>query len=570
MDTNAIGEALDGKELEPPVDQLCRLDIDRFDRALTTGEPLLVACQQEAPLFRQHAGTRAVDFVDIRDSAGWSKEGDDAAAKMAALIAAAMVEEPAPSTVQAQSSGSCLVYGRGQEAMDAARQLAVRLDVTLLLSSGAEDVLLPACMSVPVYLGRIRRASGHLGAYRLAIRRASRIAPWSRDTIRTEAAEAVIDTDLILDMSGGMPIFPSHDKRDGYRFVDPGSPGAVQRAIFELADMVGTFEKPRYVRLDSEACAYARAGLTGCTRCINYCPTGAIAPVDEHVRIDPLICAGCGSCAALCPTEAISYSAPPTSVRLAQMSALLATYLRAGGEQPVLLLHEARHGTELISALARHGDGLPARVLPLAVTELGQVGLDLMLSALALGAERVVLLGSPANMGDLIPLETNVGYGEAIVGGLGYGCERITLIAEDDPERFSSHLWSAEALDAMPSVAGFRPPDNKRGRLRQALDALHAHAPRPVETIALSDEAPIGNIRVRAEGCTLCLACVRVCPTSALIEGTSEGSLSFREDACVQCGLCRRACPEKVIELEPRARFGGAAAGLRVLKAATG
>jgi hypothetical protein len=55
--------ALDGKALaaalatdEPAVQtQLCRGQIDAFKAALATGEPVLVGCTQEAPLFSEIA-----------------------------------------------------------------------------------------------------------------------------------------------------------------------------------------------------------------------------------------------------------------------------------------------------------------------------------------------------------------------------------------------------------------------------------------------------------------------------------------------------------------------------------
>ena len=96
---------------------------------------------------------------------------------------------------------------------------------------------------------------------------------------------------------------------------------------------------------------------------------------------------------------------------------------------------------------------------------------------------------------------------------------------------------------------------DKREIATQALTALHAAAPARAEAVALPAGAPIGRVTV-AEGCTLCLACVSVCPTSALRDGGDRPALSFVEDACVQCGLCAATCPERVIGLEPRATFG--------------
>ena len=60
-----------------------------------------------------------------------------------------------------------------------------------------------------------------------------------------------------------------------------------------------------------------------------------------------------------------AYALPPSDVLLRKIRTLLTVYHQAGGDNPILLLHDADHGSELIDALARHGAGLPANVLPL-------------------------------------------------------------------------------------------------------------------------------------------------------------------------------------------------------------
>ena len=51
------------------------------------------------------------------------------------------------------------------------------------------------------------------------------------------------------------------------------------------------------------------------------------------------------------------------------------------------------------------------------------------------------------------------------------------------------------------------------------------------------------------------MACVSVCPASALQAGGDEPRLSFIEMNCVQCGLCERACPESCITRARRYLF---------------
>ena len=72
---------------------ICRSELDRFRKAAATGTPIVMACTQEAPLFGEVAdgidNAAGVTFVNIRETAGWSKDAKAAGPKMAALIAAA-------------------------------------------------------------------------------------------------------------------------------------------------------------------------------------------------------------------------------------------------------------------------------------------------------------------------------------------------------------------------------------------------------------------------------------------------------------------------------------------------
>ena len=128
--------------------QLCRAELDKFRAA--SDEPLIVGCTQEAPLFAESAGDDAdIKYVNIRETAGWSKDAARAAPKMAALIAAAA--EPAPDYpfVSYSSEGVILVYGRDERAIEAASLLKDHLDVTVLIKPPA-DVAPPRVTDFPV------------------------------------------------------------------------------------------------------------------------------------------------------------------------------------------------------------------------------------------------------------------------------------------------------------------------------------------------------------------------------------------------------------------------------------
>jgi NAD-dependent dihydropyrimidine dehydrogenase PreA subunit len=234
---------------------------------------------------------------------------------MAALLAeaAAAAEVPAPDVLSLTSQGRCLVYGRDETALDVAKRLAGQgLEVTLLLVPGA-DVKPPAIRDVPVLAGRLRRLTGHLGAFAAEVEGLAGMAPSSRSRARFGAPAAepeTLEADLVVDLSGDVPLVPAPEKRDGYLRADPRSPVAVAELVLAAGGLVGEFDKPRYVAFRPELCVHSRNRRTGCTRCLDQCPTGAITPAGNTVAIDPYVCAGCGSCSAVCPTGAATYAAP--------------------------------------------------------------------------------------------------------------------------------------------------------------------------------------------------------------------------------------------------------------------
>jgi ferredoxin len=574
-DADAIRRGCPAATATPAAHQLCRSELSRFKTAASDPTPLIVGCTQETAVFSAAAEevgrTAPLQFVNIRESAGWSSDAAAAGPKMAALVAAAA--EPMPDTpwTKLESAGVILIYGRDEQAIEAGQLLKGHLDITVVLTPPAA-VIPPRNNEFPVTKGRVRAAKGHLGAFEVTIDEFAQPAPSSRGVLAFGPASngAVSHCDIILDLSGGGPLFTAPDLRDGYLRADPGSPAAVLSAVLKARDLVGSFDKPHYIAFRADLCAHARSKIVGCTRCLELCPAGAITPAGDHVAIDPNICAGCGQCAAACPTGAAAYTLPSADALMRKLRTLLLTYHNAGGRRPIVLLHDEPHGAPLIDALARFGDGLPANVLPLSVNEVTQVGLESVTALMAYGATAVRFLLRAQPRHDISGLHRTIATADSIFVGLGFGAARVATLETDDPE------WLAEALRQIPewavgpstgAASHFLPMGEKRQALRFALRELHRLAPAPVDLIPLPAGAPFGAVEVDAPNCTLCLSCVSACPTGALRDDPDQPMLRFAEEACVQCGLCQATCPEKVITLRPRLNFRATSNGVQVLKA---
>ena len=513
---------------------------------------VIIGCIQEQARFTEIAeetGAAIPAFVDLRDRAGWTDDTRPTGPKMAALAADAALAKVAPRVRDVTSDGVCLVIGAGEVAIESAGKLGATLSVTLLLT---DDTPPPVTDSFDIVRGRLTHATGTLGQFALRLDGVQALEPGGRGQPQFGAPRdgAKSDCDIILDLTGSTPLFPAPEKRDGYLRADPRHARSVADAVLAASQMVGTFEKPLHVRLEEALCAHSRAGQPACSNCLNVCPTGAITSAGNTVAVDPLICAGCGACSALCPSGAISYDAPPVDETFRRISTLAGTYRKAGGNDPRLLVHDADHGAEMIRLAARFGRGLPADVIPLEVPALAGFGHAEMLAALGAGFAAVDILLAPKSDRDTLSREHALTL--AISG------KPVRLLDPADPDALCDLLYDAAPATAI--ATPILPMGARRQVARTAARALS-----DADVIPLPDTAPYGAVLVDTDACTLCLSCVSLCPSGALMDNEDKPQLRFQEDACLQCGLCANICPEKAITLEPRLNLTDSALQQQVL-----
>ncbi|CAJ1811366.1 4Fe-4S binding protein [Aeromonas hydrophila] len=454
-----------------------------------------------------------------------------------------------PATVSYQSQGHLLLVGPEDRIRRAASLLPQGVMPTLLVTESVYDAeaadleaIFEATATLDALTLREPSLTGYLGQFQLTglNGQGERISLAALCFSQQATVGSEPRFDLVADL-GRVPLFALERPPVGYLHL-ADDVGLAER-LAELCALTGIFDKPRYFRLDPEACAFTARGVPGCSRCLDVCPTDALKPINGRIQIDPHLCQGFGSCASACPTGAIGYHQPDANTSGDYLLRLLKHYREAGGDAPQLLIAGENERERVEAELTR----LPANWLPVWVEESASLGIESWFAALAYGASAVrIALGDdvPASVRALV--ERELASAAVLLAGAGLTADRIALFNQDAEQD--------KPISGEPAAALLDKPlkGDKRENLFAAFDALWQANNGGCEPLAVPHGAPYGSVELKDADCTLCMGCVAVCPSRALHAVGHAPGLNFIEQDCIQCGMCEKACPEQAIVLMPR------------------
>lgn len=435
-----------------------------------------------------------------------------------------------PPTVSYESTGDTLIIGPTSLIERIAEQLPQVQSVSLLSIDGEKG------KEANIYFADSVQISGYLGSFDVLVQNHGVTTSLSKVAIGKDSFDIILDMSLNGVMTEEVPV-------PGYFPVGRGYPKLAD-ALEQIPNLVGTFDKPKYFRLDTDLCAHSSRGVKGCERCVDACPAGALSSegsdkTGHRIEINPYLCQGVGTCATACPTEAIHYALPTPKETQKFIERLLKNYFQAGGEKPVVLICSSEHETYNLMALK----AMPENVIPVTVDELPSIGIDTWFAALTNGATQVLFAASrrmPKTIQRI--LEQEVATAQTLLSQLGLAKETINILYLESLREGAPNLITDDLQLRLGELEG-----NKRARLFTSLDALAEQF--NIEKVAKPLEASsvYGAIECSTKDCTLCMGCVAVCPTRALHHEGDIPGIKFVEQDCVQCGLCIKACPENAL-----------------------
>ncbi len=569
-------------EVVETVDQLCQGGLDYIVddvRRLDLDGILIAACTEKNRIFERVASGFGCEtfFLNLREHCGWVHERKEATEKAKSMLKAAIdyaelsTSLPTPEKIALSVGYDVLVIGNEDNgAVEVAKSLSKLANVHLLTKNVHEW-----CDEPEIHIGSFKGISGDIGDFDVEIERDIDLEKCiscglcadacpkdaiSYDAIYTigegcdECGDCIdvcptgaiafhnqevlhVGQILVIDKDWQGPTYFGIYKADDY-----------EDALGKVPDVVsnlGEIRKEKYLTLDLDRCASGRSELIGCEYCLP-CPYEAIERQGIKMVFSDVRCQGCGLCASSCPISVPKLREYPRPLLYSRIETLL-----SGDSRPKVILFADQENVEKLNAVGRKKIRYPA-VLPLFVPCLDLVSDAHILSAFERGADGVILWSCENSHREQI--ESMVTFAQTTLSAFELG-DRVLLL--NDAQQFDAADFAKEIGDftekLSPSPIRKKKPENidfakpKRDILIELMQTLRTKTGVQPTLIVENTPFPFADVLIDVPKCTLCNACVTLCPTNALSK--DETKIYFVYGDCVACSVCKQACPEEAIEL---------------------
>ena len=344
--------------------------------------------------------------------------------------------------------------------------------------------------------------------------------------------------DLVLDLQSE-PSYAGELLPMGY-YAPGREPSGLDRALAEMPEMRGRFVKPQFTAFLDARCIHGLSRKRDCRRCLEICPFGAIQSADRKITVNPYLCQGCGACVLACPTDAIRLLQPSRDDLLESIRQTIQSGWEDRDQPPAVAISDSETASE-------EDDGR----IHFRVEQIGHVGLELLLEAVAFGAGKVAVACRPQNPAAIRrAVEWQVQMADAVLQGLGMPAGIVRFAGDVNGGAEGPTAPYRPALPAARDALS-RASDGRTG-VRLAVQRLYDQCGAEQPRLEMPEGFPFGNLAVDPPRARCCMACAVACPSGALSAGRDTPRLFFVESRCHQCGLCKDACPEDAIRLLPR------------------
>jgi len=561
-------------------DQLCQGGLDYIidDLRRTELDSILIgACTEKKRIFERVASGFgcATFFLNLREHCGWVHGRKEATKKAKSMVEAAfssarMIDSlPKPEKIAFDVGYRVLVVGDETEgAVEVAKSLSQVAHVYLLTKHIGEWYDAPE-----IHIGALKQIRGEIGDFEVEIERAIDqekciacglcVDVCPKHAIRYNAVYTIGEE---CDECGDcIEVCPTHAIELHTReFIHAGQilvldkkwQGSTQFGIYraysyedalrkalEISANLGELEKRRYLISDLRRCASGRSELQGCEYCLP-CPYQAIRREGVKMVFSDVGCQGCGLCTALCPLSVPHLRDYPNELLYAQIEALL-----SGDLEPKVLLFACTDHIETLNVIGRKKIQYPA-VLPLFVPCIDLVSEAVILTAFDLGADGVILWGCEESHHEQI--ESMVHFAQMALSAFNLG-ERVLLMNHGQVDaqdlattvtNFVKRLSPSPLRKKKLVTVDFAKP--KRDILLEVIQDLYIKTKVHPQLKEENTPFPFAEVAINAR-CTLCNACVNLCPSKALWKNVN--TIDFCYGRCIACGLCEQACPEDALKL---------------------